>query len=74
MSCNLIFKYGKGLHVYDSHKRTHEESPFALLQLHYFSIVPELKMQNSRNIARSISPTLLIGTQIRSVNVERRLE
>jgi hypothetical protein len=73
-NCDLIFTYGKGLHVYDSHKRNHEENPFALLQLHHFSIVPELKMQNSRNIARSISPTLLIGTQIRLVNVERRLE
>jgi hypothetical protein len=33
-------------------------------KLHHFSIVPELKMQKSRNIARSISPTSLIGTQI----------
>jgi hypothetical protein len=73
-SCDLIFKYGKDLHVYDSHKRTHEENPFALLQLHHFSIVPELKMQNSRNIARLISPPSFIRTQIRSVNVERRLE
>jgi len=53
-SCDLIFKYGKGLHVYDSHKRTHEENPFALLQLHHFSIVPELKMQKYFEV--NISP------------------
>jgi len=55
-------------------KKTHEENPFALLQPHHFSIVPELKMQNSRNIARSISPPSLIESLIRSVSVERRLE
>jgi hypothetical protein len=60
-NCDLIFTYGRGLHVYDSHKRNHEENPFTILQLHHFSIVPELKMQNSRNIARSISLTSLIG-------------
>jgi hypothetical protein len=31
-----------------------------MLQLHHFSIVPELKMQNSRNIARSISLTTIV--------------
>jgi hypothetical protein len=61
---DFIFKHGKALHVYDSQKRTREENPFALLQLHHFSIVQELKMLNSRNIVRSISPTSLIGTQI----------
>jgi hypothetical protein len=60
-NCDLIFTYGKGLHVYDNHKRNREENPFTMLQLHHFSIVPELKMQNSRNIARSISLTSLIG-------------
>jgi hypothetical protein len=52
-NCDLIFTYGKDLHVYDN--------PFTMMQLHHFSIVPELKMQNSRNIARSISLTSLIG-------------